>query len=165
MITKKVAAIAAAAVLAVGVGVYGIASAYGGGHGHGHGHGGLSLLAHAAGISGSSVRAAFQASNLKAQRATLKADRLALINCLISPSSTAANSCSSQASQYLTDKQSAASTELTVWEGLFATAGNKANAQSVFASLQQLQATRKQIFQQAFGAGSAASSDAPTTNQ
>ncbi len=173
MITKKVAAIAAAAVIAVGVGAYGMASAYGSSHGHWHGHGhggGFFLLAHAAGISGSDIRTAFQndATKLQNDRTTVKNDRQNLINCLLS-TSTPAPSCSSYVNKYLTDKQTAESDKLAIWQTLFASAPNKANAANVLGELQQLRAERKQILQQAFSGGSAASSDAPseapTSNQ
>jgi hypothetical protein len=170
MITKKVAAIAAAAVLAVGVGAYGMASAYGGGHGywHGHGHGGLFLLAKAAGISHTDIKTAFQndATKLQADHAALKTAREGFINCLLSSSNTSATSCSTQATALVTAKQNAETDKLALWEGLFASAPNKANAANVLSQLQQLRAQRKQILQQAFGGGSAAASDTPaTTNQ
>jgi hypothetical protein len=169
MITKKVAAIAAAAVLAVGVGAYGMAAAYGGGHGHFHGHGhggGMFLLAHAAGISKTDIQTAFQndSTKLQADRAALKTARENFVNCLLSSSNSSATSCSTQATALVTAKQTAETDKLALWEGLFATAPNKANAANVLAELQQLRAQRKQIMQQAFTGGSAASSDAPTGN-
>jgi hypothetical protein len=164
MVTKKVAAIAAAAVLAVGLGAYGMASAYGGGHGHWHGHGhggGFFLLAHAAGISSSTIRSTFQGggTQLQGYRAKVKADRQALITCLLSTPT----NCTGVVTQYLTDKQAAESYKLSVWETLFAGASptGLTNAQTLLSDLQKLQTERKQDFQQVFGG--AAASDAPTT--
>lgn len=172
MITKKVAAIAAAAVLAVGVGAYGMASAYGGGHGHFHGHGhggGLFLLAKAAGISHTDIRTAFQndATKLQGDHAALKTARENFINCLLSSSNTSATSCSTQASALVTAKQTAETDKLALWEGLFASAPNKANAANVLTQLQALRAQRKQIMQQAFGSNAGSSdtpSEAPTSS-
>jgi hypothetical protein len=162
MITKKVAAIAAAAVLAVGVGAYGMASAYGGGHGHWHhGHGGgLFLLAKAAGITPTEIKTAFQndATKLQADRAALKTAHTDFINCLLS---TTATSCSTQASALVSAKQTAETDKLALWEGLFASAPNKAAASNLLTQLQQLRAQRKADIQSALGG--AAASDAPTT--
>jgi hypothetical protein len=170
MITKKVAAIAAAAVLAVGVGAYGIASAYGGGHGHfHHGHGGgMFLLAKAAGISHSDIKAAFQndATKLQADHAALKTARENFVNCLLSSSNTSATSCNSQAGALVTAKQNAENEKLALWQGLFASApaANKANAANLLSQLQQLRTERQQIFQKAFAGSNAAASDAPSAN-
>jgi hypothetical protein len=168
MITKKVAAIAAAAVLAAGVGVYGIASAYGGGHGHWHGHGhggGLFLLARAAGITPADIKTAFQndATKLQADRAALKTAHENFITCLLSSSDTSATSCGTQASALVSAKQTAETDKLALWQGLFASAPNKAAAANLLTELQQLRAQRKTDIQSALG-GSAGSSDAPAAN-
>jgi hypothetical protein len=168
MITKKVAAIAAAAVLAAGVGVYGIASAYGGGHGHFHGRGhggGLFLLAKAAGITHTDIRTAFQndATKLQADHAALKTAHENFINCLLSSSNTSATSCSTQASALVAAKQTAETDKLALWEGLFASAPNKAAAANLLTQLQQLQAQRKADIQAALGTN-AGSSDTPASS-
>jgi hypothetical protein len=166
MITKKVAAIAAAAVLAVGVGAYGMASAYGGGHGHWHhGHGGgLFLLAKAAGITHTDIKTAFQndATKLQADRAALKTAHTDFINCLLSSSNTSATSCSTQATALLTAKQTAETDKLALWQGLFASAPNKAAAANLLTQLQQLRAQRKADIQAALG--NAGSSDTPASS-
>ena len=150
MKNKKMLAIAAVAALSISAAGYGIASAYGGGRMH-HGHGGgLFLLAKAAGISHEQIHDAFkgESTTLKGDFAAVKTARTALATCLAAGGST----CSTQATTYLTAKGTLEKDKLGVWQNLFAQDNtNPKNATAVLNELQQLQASRKQIFQQAFG--------------
>jgi len=151
MSNKKTLAITAFAALSICAGAYGIASAYGGGRGHGHGPDrSLFLLAHAAGLSGSQVGAAFKndATTLKADFTATKNARTALVTCLVSGAD-----CSSQATTYLNARQTREKDKLAVWQGLFKNNPNPQNAAAVLQELQQLQASREQIFHQVFGGG------------
>jgi hypothetical protein len=148
---KKTLAIAAIAALSICAGAYGIATADGGGRA-GHGHGpdrGLSLLAHAAGLNGGQIRAAFtnDATTLKSDFTAKKNARTALLTCLVS-----GTDCSNQATTYLNAKQTLEKDQLAVWQSLFKNNPNPQNASAVLQEIQQLQASRQQIFHQAFGA-------------
>jgi hypothetical protein len=137
----------AAAVLALAV-TSGTALAQGG-HRGGGGEKGLFILAHAAGLTGSQIHAAFKAdTNLATDRTNLKTANQALTACLVSGAD-----CSAAGSTYLTAKQALAQEQLSVWQGLFKGNPNPANATVVLGQLQQLQQARKALFQQVFASG------------
>jgi hypothetical protein len=138
--------------------MHGAASAHGMGGHRGGGDGNLWLLAHAAGLSRSQIATAFKNdSTLKTDRSNLQSARDALTTCLVSGSS-----CASQISAYASAQQALAQEAMTVWGTLFQGAPNAKQAATVLNQLRQLQAQRKQIFQQVFG--SSASGSSPTSD-
>ncbi len=138
--------------------MHGAASAHGRGRHRGGGDGDLWLLAHAAGLSRSQIATAFKNdSTLKTDRSNLRSVREALTTCLVSGSS-----CASQISAYASAHQALAQEEMTVWGTLFQGAPNAKQAATVLNQLRQLQAQRKQIFQQVFDSTSSPTSDGST---
>ena len=136
----------------------GAASGYGRGSHRGAGDGDVRLLARAAGLSRGQIATALKNdSNLKTARSNLRSSREALTACLVSGSS-----CSTQISAYASARQALAQEEMTVWGNVFQGAPDAKRAATIFEQLKQLQAQRKQIFQQVFGStasGSSAQSD------
>ena len=125
----------------------GVAMAHGGGHRGGDR--GLFVLAKAAGLTGSQIHTAFKSdANLATDRTNVKSTHQALVACLVTGAD-----CTSQGTAYLSAKSALAQETLSVWQGLFKGNPNPTNAAAVLGQLQQLQAQRKQIFQQAFSGG------------
>jgi hypothetical protein len=121
----------------------GAAMAHGGGHGRQ-----MWLLAHAAGITRQQISSAFENdASLATDRTNLHSARDAMMTCVVS-----GGSCSNEISAYSSALQTVAQEKLTVWQNLFKQAPNTSQATTVLGELRQLHATRKQIFQQAFGA-------------
>jgi len=151
MISRKkvVSAVVALSLYAVACGV---AMAYGGGPRGGRGGDrNLFVLARATGLTHTQIKSAFATNRttLKADHAALESARTNLDTCLV-----AGTDCTSQASAYLTAKQTAAKDKLSVWQGLFKGNPNPQKGAAVLQQLEQLQASRKQIFQQVRGADS-----------
>jgi hypothetical protein len=160
MIAKRVIAVAAGVTLMLAV-TFGLALAQGwGGHGHGGGDHGLRLLAHAAGLTGTQIRTAFQNdANLQNDRAALKTAHQALISCLV------AGNCTNQVATYASALQAITQERLTVWQNLFKGAPSLSQAASVYSQLQQLQASKAQIMQSIFGSqGGEGGSESSTTS-
>ena len=106
------------------------------------------LLAHAAGITHEQIATAFKSdANLSTDRANLHNAREAMMTCLVS-----GGSCSNEISAYSSALQTLTQEKMTVWQNLFKQAPNTSQAQTVLGEMRQLQAQRKQIFQQVFGA-------------
>jgi len=129
-----------------------------GGHGHG-GHGGdghLMMLAHAAGLTGQQIHEAFRSDlNLKADFSKLKTDRSAMTTCIV------AGTCTNQVATYAADQQALTQEKMTIWQNLFASAPNKAQATSVLNQMTALNAQKHALMQQIFS--SAKGSSAPLT--
>ena len=121
----------------------GAAMAHEGGHGHK-----MWLLAHAAGLTHDQIVTAFKNdAALATDRTNLHTARDAMMTCVVS-----GGSCSNEISAYSSALQAMAQEKMTVWQGLFKQAPNTSQATTVLGELRQLQTTRKQIFQQVFGA-------------
>jgi hypothetical protein len=115
----------------------------GGGHEHA-----MFLLARAAGLTHDQIATAFKSDqNLATDRTNLRNARDAMITCIVSGS----GACSNEISAYSSATQALAQEKMTVWQNLFKQAPNASQAQTVLGELRQLQAQRKQIFQQVFG--------------
>jgi hypothetical protein len=157
--TRKgvISLVGVASIVAVSA-LHGAASAHGrGGHRDG-GDGNLWLLARAAGLSRSQITTAFKNdSKLKTERSDLRSAREALTTCLVSGSS-----CPSKISAYASAHQALVQEEMTAWGILFQGAPDAKRAAMILDQLKQLQAQRKQLFQQAFG--STASGSSPTSD-
>ena len=157
-----VSLVGVASIVAVSA-LQGAAFEHGKGSHRGGGKGSLWLLARAAGLDRSQIATAFEDdSNLKTARPNLRSAREALTSCLVSGSS-----CSSQISAYANARQALAQEEMTVWGNLFQGAPDTKRAAAILEQLRQLQAQRKQIFQQIFGSatsgsGAQSSNNAPT---
>jgi hypothetical protein len=116
-----------------------------GGHGGRGGHQ-MWLLARAAGLTHSQISTAFQNdSNLATDRANLKSAHQAMMTCLV------AGNCTNQVASFATAQQTLTQERMTVWQNLLKGAPNLSQAASVYSQLQQLQATKKSIFQSVFG--------------
>lgn len=148
MISKKrvVSAVAALSLCAM---VGGVAMAYGGGHRGGRGgERSLFLLAHAAGVTHTQMKAAFKANEatMKADHAALKTARESLVSCLVSGAD-----CSSQASAFMGAKQTAEKDKLAFWQGLFKGNPNPKKATAVLTEMRQMRESRKKFFEGLMG--------------
>jgi hypothetical protein len=126
--------------------------------GPGGGHREMWLLARAAGLNHSQIASAFENDlNLKTDRDNLKTAHETMTSCLVS-----GKDCTSQISSFSNAVQAMAQERMTVWQSLFKTAPNPAQAASVYSQLQQLHSAKKQILQSVLGSqgtlGSPASS-------
>ena len=118
----------------------------------GGGNRGIFMLAKAAGISRSTIAAAFMSSNLKADHANLRIAKQNLAACLV----TAGGCTNGQVAAYVLAAQTLAQDQANLWQSLFATAPNLPNAAAFLAATQALQAQRKSTFQQYLGSPGAA---------
>jgi hypothetical protein len=104
------------------------------------------LLARAAGLNHSQIKAAFEHSNLKADRANLKAAHEAVMSCVVS-----GKDCKTEITTFSNALQAMAQEQMTVWAGLFKEAPNAQQASNVYAQLNDLRSKRKAIMQSVFG--------------
>jgi hypothetical protein len=127
-----------------------LASGHFGHRGH---HGGdmqFRLLAHAAGITGEQIHAAFaaKASTLKSDFEAVKSTKKAADACIIAGNA----SCSTQISAYATAQSTLAQDKLSVWQGLFAANGTTKDAAAVSlkSNLDDLNAKKRQLLHSVF---------------
>ncbi|HXN85358.1 MAG TPA: hypothetical protein VN867_04770 [Candidatus Binataceae bacterium] len=129
-----------------------------GGHGHGR-HGGdghLMMLAHAAGLTGQQIHTAFKNDpNLKTDFTNLKTARTAMNTCIV------AGTCTNQVATYASAQQALTQEKMTIWQNLFASAPNKAQATSVMNQMTALNEQKHALMKQIFS--SAKSSGTPVT--
>jgi hypothetical protein len=126
-------------------------------HGH-HGDMQFGLLAHAAGITHDQIRTAFtNDATLKTDFQNLKTSKTAMDACIV------AGTCTNEVATYASAQQTLTLEKLAVWQKLFASAPNKAQAVSLKGQLDQLNAQKHQIMHQAFS--SAQGSSSMTTQQ
>ncbi|HXW85596.1 MAG TPA: hypothetical protein VEJ86_14415 [Candidatus Binataceae bacterium] len=141
-ITLRAAVLGGAIVLGTGS----LALAHGfGGHGH-HGHDdGLGLLARAAGVSGSSIGSTFHNNaTLQKDFAAVKSAHTALVSCLV----TTPSSCTSDITALATAQAQLTTDKMTAWQGLFTSAPNLSNANTVLGELNNLKSQEKALHQQ-----------------
>jgi hypothetical protein len=130
---------------------------------HGH-HGGdmkLGMLAHAAGVTREQIRTAFKSdTNLKTDFLALKNAKKAMDACVI------AGACNNGEIAAFANAQSALTQEkMTVWQGLFKGAPNDAQAISLKAQLDSLNAQKHSLMHQSFSSAKASGSVTPQTSQ
>lgn len=145
MIGKRAIAVAAGSVLMVAA-MSGLALAHGSGGLGGGGHE-MWLLAHAAGLNHRQIASAFESdANLATDRGNLKAAHEAMMSCIIS-----GKDCKSEIASFSTALQTMAQERMTVWQNLFKTAPNSAQAANVYSQLKQLHSEKQQIMQSVLG--------------
>src|SRR5207253_102172 len=109
------------------------------------------LLARAAGLNHSQIATAFgNDANLATDRANLKSAHDAMTSCLVS-SAVSGSGCTNQIASFSNALQAMAQERLTVWQTLFKTAPNLAQATTVYAQLKQLHSEKQQILQGVLG--------------
>jgi hypothetical protein len=128
------------------------------------GDGHLRLLAHAAGLTSSQIHTAFHNDPaLKTDFANLKTARTAMTTCMV------AGTCKNEVATYASAEQALTQEKMTVWQNLFASAPNKAQATSVLNQMTALNAQKhalmKQVFGSEKGSGIPATGTQPQTEQ
>jgi hypothetical protein len=136
------------------------ASAYGR-HGNHHGDMQLGLFAHAAGVSKDQIHSAFKNdAALKTDFQSLKSAKKAMDTCIV------AGTCSNgEIAAYAKAQSTLTQEKMTVWQGLFAGAPNKAQAISLKGQLDSLTAQKHQIMRQVFGSANGTDSGTPQATQ
>ncbi len=134
-------------------------------HGFGHRRGDdgdrkLGLLAHAAGLTGSQIHAAFKGdANLKTDFANYENAKKAMGTCIV------AGTCTNEVATYASAQQALTQEKMTVWQNLFKGAPNKANAATVMGQLDSLKTQQHQIMHQVFGSAQGSDTVTPPTVQ
>jgi hypothetical protein len=132
---------------------------------HGHHHGGdmeYGMLAHAAGISGETIRSTFHSdTTLKTDFQNLIAAKKAMDTCVI------AGACNNNEIQNYANAQSALTQQrLNDWQKIFASASNKGAATSLKSQLDSLESQKHQIMRQAFNSSNGGTiTTTPATQQ
>jgi len=141
---RAITVAAAAVVMLTAISALALGHGFGGPGGGGHE---IWLLARAAGLNHSQIASAFENdANLKADRANLRSAHEAMMSCLVT-----GKDCSSQIASFSNALQTMAQERMTVWQNLFKTAPNSAQAANVYSQLKQLHSQKKQILQSVLG--------------
>ncbi len=119
------------------------------------------LLAHAAGISGDTIHAAFKSdTTLKSDFEALRTARKAMDACII------AGTCTNQVATYASAQQALTQEKLTVWQNLFAAKGvNNAAAVSLKTNLDNLIAQKHELLHSVFSSAAGTSGTPQLTPQ
>ena|SRR5208283_4751860 len=135
-------------------------------HGHGHQGGDMQffLLAHAAGITGAQIHAAFEAAGptLKTDFQNLKTDKAAVDSCIIAGGT---SGCTSQITAYATAQTALTQEKLSIWQGLFAKAPNAPAAVSLKGKLDNLNAEKRALVKGVFSSAENSDSFTPPASQ
>ena len=125
-------------------------------HGH-HGDMQYGLLAHAAGLSRDQIHSAFKNDPaLKTDFQNLRTAKKAMDACVV------AGACNNgEIAAFASAQQALTQEKMTVWQNLFKSAPNKAQAVSLKGQLDQLNAQKHQILHQAFSSAKGPSSVTP----
>jgi hypothetical protein len=145
---KRVIVVVAGAMLMI-AGTFGLALAHGFGGPGGPGRE-MFLLARAAGLSHDQIRSKFENDpNLKADRANLKTAHEAMMACVVS-----GKDCKTEVAAFSNALQTMAQERMTVWQSLFQSAPNSAQASSLYNQLQQLRSQKQQLVKSVLGSNS-----------
>ncbi len=123
------------------------------------------LLAHAAGISGETIRTAFNSdAPLKTDFEALKTAKKAVDTCIVAGNCTAGSN--GQIATYAAAQSALAQEKLTVWQNIFATKGvNNTAAASLQTQLAALDAQKHQLLHQALSSAKNTDSVTPPAPQ
>jgi len=132
-------------------------------HGH-HGDMQYGMLAHAAGLTQEQIHSAFKGDTaLKTDFQNLKSAKKAMDTCIIAGNCT--SGANGQVATFANAQAALTQEKMNVWQGLFATAPNKAQAVSLQSQLDNLKAQKHALMHQMFSSNKGTDSVTPPAAQ